>query len=92
MKYLATSARLIAFCIALVIAPSHMCSAKPPGTPGGEFTHPQRVTIRGYNGDAMEPFLTRDGRYLFFNASLPKSETGPEPSPCKAKTNSARPE
>lgn len=31
------------------------------------FGNPERVTIRGYTGDAMEPFITRDGRYLFFN-------------------------
>jgi len=31
------------------------------------FQNPQRVTIEGYNGDAMEPFLSRDGKYLFFN-------------------------
>jgi Tol biopolymer transport system component len=31
------------------------------------FAPPQRVTIRGYDGEAMEPFITRDGRYLFFN-------------------------
>ena len=31
------------------------------------FGAPQRVAIRGYSGDAMEPFITRDGRYLFFN-------------------------
>jgi hypothetical protein len=31
------------------------------------FGNPRRVTIRGYQGDAMEPFMTRDGRYLFFN-------------------------
>jgi Tol biopolymer transport system component len=31
------------------------------------FTNPQRVTIAGYDRDIMEPFLTRDGRYLFFN-------------------------
>ena len=30
---------------------------------------PERVTIRGYSSDAMEPFLTRDGRYLLFNNS-----------------------
>ncbi len=29
----------------------------------------QRVTIEGYTGDAMEPFLTRDGRFLLFNNS-----------------------
>jgi len=31
------------------------------------FGNPQRVTIQNYNDHAMEPFLTRDGRYLFFN-------------------------
>ena len=33
------------------------------------FATPQRVTIRGYDDHAMEPFLTRDGRYLLFNNS-----------------------
>jgi hypothetical protein len=31
------------------------------------FQNPQRVTIEGYDGEAMEPFITRDGKYLFFN-------------------------
>lgn len=31
------------------------------------FHAPQLVTIHGYNGHAMEPFITRDGRYLMFN-------------------------
>ncbi|MEP6922866.1 MAG: hypothetical protein ABI954_00245 [Pyrinomonadaceae bacterium] len=31
------------------------------------FANPERVVIKNYNGNAMEPFLTRDGRYLFFN-------------------------
>jgi hypothetical protein len=31
------------------------------------FGSPQRVTIHGYEGHAMEPFLTRDSRYLLFN-------------------------
>jgi hypothetical protein len=31
------------------------------------FQHPERVTIANYAGDAMEPFLTRDGRFLLFN-------------------------
>jgi hypothetical protein len=30
---------------------------------------PERVAILGYDGDAMEPFLTRDGARLFFNNS-----------------------
>jgi WD40-like Beta Propeller Repeat len=33
------------------------------------FDAPERVTIRGYGDHAMEPFITRDGRYLFFNNS-----------------------
>src|SRR5262245_14073518 len=33
------------------------------------FSHPERITIRNYSGHAMEPFMTRDGRYLFFNNS-----------------------
>jgi Tol biopolymer transport system component len=31
------------------------------------YAAPQRVAIRGYTGDAMEPFITRDGRFLLFN-------------------------
>jgi Tol biopolymer transport system component len=35
----------------------------------GEFNDPQRVTILGYNDHAMEPSISRDGQYLFFNNS-----------------------
>lgn len=31
------------------------------------FGSAQRVVIRGYEGDAMEPFISKDGRHLFFN-------------------------
>lgn len=31
------------------------------------FGPPVRVPIAGYDGDVMEPFITRDGRYLLFN-------------------------
>ncbi len=31
------------------------------------FSNPEIVTINGYNGDMMEPFISRDGTYLFFN-------------------------
>ena len=54
--------------IALVILLSG-CN-KGSGTeekPLPEFLHETRVTITGYNGDAMEPFITKDDRYLFFN-------------------------
>lgn len=41
-----------------------------------DFSHPERVTIRGYDADAMEPFITKDGTYLFFNNSNdPKNDT-----------------
>ncbi|HEY1733158.1 MAG TPA: hypothetical protein VGG23_01840, partial [Acidimicrobiales bacterium] len=33
------------------------------------FSDPQPVTIAGYAGSAMEPFISRDGNYLFFNTS-----------------------
>lgn len=36
----------------------------------------ERVTILGYDGDAMEPFITRDGRFLLFNnRNDPKIDT-----------------
>ncbi|MFZ2061370.1 MAG: hypothetical protein WAU82_10200 [Candidatus Binatus sp.] len=35
----------------------------------GIFTNPQPVTIEGYSQDAMEPFVSPDGNYLFFNNS-----------------------
>jgi WD40 repeat protein len=35
----------------------------------GVFTNPQPVTIEGYSQDAMEPFISPDGNYLFFNNS-----------------------
>lgn len=47
------------------------CAQTVPGdpTPGtDQFGTPLRVTILGYDGDAMEPFLSRDGEYLFFNS------------------------
>ncbi|MBN1398062.1 MAG: PD40 domain-containing protein [Bacteroidetes bacterium] len=32
-----------------------------------EFTDETEVTINGYSMDAMEPFIAKDGTYLFFN-------------------------
>jgi hypothetical protein len=31
------------------------------------FRNPELVTVTGYTGDVMEPFISRDGAYLFFN-------------------------
>ena len=33
------------------------------------YVEPQPITIAGYSGSAMEPFISPDGRYLFFNNS-----------------------
>jgi hypothetical protein len=33
-----------------------------------QFAAPVPVTITGYAGDAMEPFIAKDGRFLFFNS------------------------
>jgi hypothetical protein len=34
----------------------------------GDFFDPQSANIIGYSGNAMEPFISADGRYLFFNS------------------------
>jgi T5SS/PEP-CTERM-associated repeat protein len=41
----------------------------PAAITGGDFSNPQPVTILGYSGNEMEPFISRDGQYLFFNDS-----------------------
>jgi DNA-binding beta-propeller fold protein YncE len=33
-----------------------------------EFSNPEKVIINGFTGHAMEPFISRDGNYLFFNS------------------------
>lgn len=40
------------------------CPARPPA---GFRAVPVEVTVRGYRGDLMEPFLSPDGRFLLFN-------------------------
>jgi hypothetical protein len=39
------------------------------GATFGVFTNPEPVTIEGWTQDAMEPFISPDGNYLFFNNS-----------------------
>src|ERR1700742_2005115 len=65
--------RLYRFAILLLFAQMG-CRAIGSAAPQNEpvytaFSNPQHVTIEGYDGDAMEPFITRDGRYLLFNNS-----------------------
>jgi hypothetical protein len=64
------SKRLAAFVAGLVVLPA--CGPRPAEEQAKlpeyqAFGRPERVAIRGYDGDAMEPFVTKDGRYLLFN-------------------------
>ena len=57
-----------AFCFCTLVlscAPPH--AQAPVDATSDAFQNPQLVTIQGYDGDAMEPFISRDGNYLFFN-------------------------
>ena len=55
----------------LMCAPFNVSAADAPDAKPvfGVFTNPQPVTIEGYSQDAMEPFISPDGNYLFFNDS-----------------------
>ncbi len=39
------------------------------------FGNPKVVTVEGYSGDEMEPFVSPDGQYLFFNNSNAATDT-----------------
>ena len=61
-------AALLLACAALAMPACGRAPQPAPDLPAyREFGAPQRVTLRGYDGDAMEPFITRDNRYLLFN-------------------------
>ena len=42
------------------------CNPRPT-VPDAPTASPKHVNITGYQDDAMEPFISRDGRYLLFN-------------------------
>jgi Tol biopolymer transport system component len=52
---------------ALIVSGALPSAKVIPNPSSADFRNPQRVTIEGYDGDAMEPFISRDGKYLFFN-------------------------
>ena len=64
---------------AAVMAFSAALSVSPPSDPTSadtSFEAPRAVVLRGYGGDAMEPFVTRDGRWLLFNTrNGPRDQT-----------------
>ena len=67
---------VFALVLALAACSRHSTAPDPPIPTSNAFQNPQRVTIQGYNDDAMEPFLSRDGKYLFFNnLNEPKANT-----------------
>lgn len=49
--------------LALLIA----CDNQTIQSPQIDFGNPVKVTVQGYTGDLMEPFLSRNGEVLFFN-------------------------
>jgi hypothetical protein len=54
-----------------LVAVGVTCSKDPQGDPAvvyPEFVDESAVTVSGYDADAMEPFVTSDGRHLFFNS------------------------
>lgn len=60
---------------ALLIVTALFFYARPKERPGNiseavskEFANEQKVNIRGYAGNAMEPFISRNGPYLFWNS------------------------
>jgi hypothetical protein len=60
---------LCAACAARADDSASIAEATDAKSSFGVFTNPQPVTIEGYSQDAMEPFVSPDGNYLFFNNS-----------------------
>lgn len=48
-------------------AKRHHPRPAPGEEPSNLYGDPKPVTISGYDGNAMEPFISPDGHYLFFN-------------------------
>jgi len=59
----------VALALILVAVGGGCDQAETPEPQPRDFANPQRVMIQGYSDHAMEPFISRDGKYLFFNNS-----------------------
>jgi hypothetical protein len=59
--------RLLAMTLAAASAAVLFGCERQPTIPDSQSEQPKRVEITGYEDDAMEPFISRDGRYLLFN-------------------------
>jgi hypothetical protein len=59
--------------VAIIAAMIGVWLAKKPATLrlefSEEFSAPVKVRVENYSGDICEPFISRDGKYLFFNNS-----------------------
>jgi len=62
-------ASLVSLVGIILLAAGWLIAQSRPVYPQGSslYVNPQRVDISGYNGSAMEPFISLDGRFLFFN-------------------------
>lgn len=61
--------RILTCALTVLTAFTAGCTDKnPPEISYPEFINEQEVAISGYSLDAMEPFISRDGAYLFFNS------------------------
>lgn len=64
------------FLILIILIPKEV----PPKIPlisneiSSEFSNEQKIKIIGYEGDAMEPYISRDEKYLFFNSYQGKTK------------------
>jgi hypothetical protein len=69
-KLLKISILGLALILGLILMGLAGCGANLPTEPtaGNGFGSPISINISGYTGDAMEPFMDRDGKYLFFNS------------------------
>ena len=72
--------KALAPALSLILATACGASARqqPAAREGVDstFHDPQEVVIEGYHGDAMEPYVTRDGQWLLFNSvNLPGVNT-----------------
>jgi hypothetical protein len=61
------SAAVLISCLLTGCGGSSSSGGTPPAAAYTAFANATPVTITGYAGDAMEPFISKDGQYLFFN-------------------------
>ncbi len=59
--------KLSLFLLIFVLLGCHKKAIVTPEIDHSEFHNEHKVTLIGYQSDAMEPFISKDGNYLFFN-------------------------